>query len=713
MVSAPDYFLEHLWLIPLFPLITATLMLFVGRLLPKSAVNFFCVGSVLLSFLHAAGAAIALFGMNPEHRVFQQILFEWVTPGPIPGFGGPIPFVADWGYLLDPLSCVMILVVTGVGFLIHVYSIGYMAHEGGYYRFFGYLNLFMFAMLTLVLANNLLLLFVGWEGVGLCSYLLIGFYFLKKSASDAGKKAFLVNRVGDTGFLLGVFFIASIFGTIRFTSQGLADPVAFAGINETLSAMLTQERLVYGAPVLTTIALLLFVGATGKSAQLPLYVWLPDAMEGPTPVSALIHAATMVTAGVYMVARTNAIYQLAPVAMDVVAVVGALTAIFAASIALVQNDIKKVLAYSTISQLGYMFLALGVGAFSAGVFHLMTHAFFKALLFLGAGSVIHALSGEQDLRKMGGLWNTVPNTSRPFLIATLAIAGIPPLAGFFSKDEILGQAFARSATVDRYLFLWIVGIITAGLTAFYMCRLLFLAFFGLSRVSPEVEHHIHESPRTMTVPLMILAALSIVGGWFALPTLWGEQSSFEKFLEPVTKGVIPETVAVKFAHHTLLVEWLLMGISVGIAGLGIWLAYKAYVQHPELHSKLAASWPRLHNVLLHKYYVDEIYDAIFVNRIKDLSVAFGVFDGKVIDGVGVNGAAWLTRVLSRMSMWWDKWIVDGLVNLAGTFTRSLSHPIRLLQTGVFTSYAVFILVGLVILLAYYGHHMQVLVRSLR
>jgi NADH-quinone oxidoreductase subunit L len=712
-MTSSNYFLQHLWLIPLFPLISAALMLFIGRLLPKAAINFFCVGSVLLSFIHAAGAVLALFALDPSQRVFQQILFEWITPGSIPAVGGIVPFIADWGYLLDPLSCVMVLVVTGVGFLIHVYSIGYMGHEGGYYRFFGYMNLFMFSMLTLVLANNLLLLFVGWEGVGLCSYLLIGFYFLKKSASDAGKKAFIVNRLGDTGFLLGIFYIAVVFGTIRFTSQGLSDPVAFSGIDQTLAAMLDQGRLAFGAPVLTAIALLLFVGATGKSAQLPLYVWLPDAMEGPTPVSALIHAATMVTAGVYMVARMNPIYQLAPYAMDIVAVVGALTAIFAASMALAQTDIKKVLAYSTISQLGYMFLALGVGAFSAGIFHLMTHAFFKALLFLGAGSVIHALSGEQDLRKMGGLWNTVPATSRPFLIATLAIAGMPPLAGFFSKDEILGHTFGRAATMDRYLFLWIVGVITAGLTAFYMFRLLFLAFFGLSRVSPEIEHHIHESPKTMTVPLMILAALSIVGGWFALPALWGEESSFEKFLEPVMRGVIPETTGVKFAHHSLLVEWLLMGISVSIAGLGIWLAYKFYLEHPELYSKVAASWPRLHSLLVHKYYVDEIYDALFVNRIKDLSAAFGLFDAKVIDGLGVDGAGWLARALSSISMWWDKWVVDGLVNFVGKFTRSLSYPIRMFQTGIFSSYAVFILIGLALLLAYYGHHMQVLVRSLR
>jgi len=712
-MTASGYFLAHLWLIPLFPLITAALMLFIGRRIPKSAVSFLCVGSVFLSFLYAAGAVWQLLLAQPENRFYQMILFEWVTPGAMPANGGLVNFVADWGYLLDPLSCVMVLVVTGVGFLIHVYSIGYMRHEGGYYRFFGYLNLFMFSMLTLVLANNLLLLFVGWEGVGLCSYLLIGFYFLKKSASDAGKKAFIVNRIGDTGFLLGIFLISTTFGTIRFTSQGLADPQGFRGIVETLAALVNQHRLLSGAPVLTAIALLLFVGATGKSAQIPLYVWLPDAMEGPTPVSALIHAATMVTAGVYMVARMNAIYQLAPLAMDVIAVVGALTAIYAASMALVENDIKKVLAYSTISQLGYMFLALGVGAFGAGIFHLMTHAFFKALLFLGAGSVIHALSGEQDMRKMGGLWHAIPATYYPFLIATLAIAGMPPFAGFFSKDEILGHTFHRSAEIDRYLFLWIVGLITAGLTAFYMFRLFFLTFRGLSRVPPEVENHIHESPGTMTVPLMILAFLSIVGGWFALPVLWGEKNTFGQFLEPVLKGVIPETTSVELGRHTLLKEYLLMSASVIVAGLGIWLAYQIFLVRPKLHEKIAAVWPRLYRLLLHKYYVDEIYDALFVNRVKDLSIALGLLDAKIIDGVLINGAGWFTRFLSSVSLWWDKWVIDGIVNFVAKFTRSLSVPVRMLQTGVFSSYAMWMLLGLAILIGYYGHHMQVLVRNLR
>jgi len=713
MVTSPGYFLTHLWLIPLFPLISAALMLFFGRHVSKQAVNLFCVGSVFLSFLHALGAVLTLwFAYAPDARFYQQILFQWVTPGAMPAAGGMVNFVADWGYLLDPLSCVMVIVVTFVGFLIHVYSIGYMAHEGGYYRFFGYLNLFMFSMLTLILANNLLLLFVGWEGVGLCSYLLIGFYFLKKSASDAGKKAFIVNRIGDTGFILGLLLVSATFGTVRFTTQGLADPSAYTGIFQTLGSMMAQHQFVYGAPIFTAMALLLFVGATGKSAQIPLYIWLPDAMEGPTPVSALIHAATMVTAGVYMVARMSAIYQLAPVAMDVVAIVGATTAIFAATMATVQTDIKKVLAYSTVSQLGYMFLALGVGAFAAGIFHLMTHAFFKALLFLGAGSVIHSLSGEQDIRKMGGLRYAIPATSLPFLFATLAITGVPGLSGFFSKDEILGHAFNRHVMMDRYLALWAVGLITAGLTAFYMFRLLFEVFYGMSRVPVEIEGHIHESPKTMTVPLMILAFFSIVSGWLALPILWGEESPFALFLEPSIRGVETDTGAITFARHSLLVEYSLIAASIAFVGLGCYLAYKLYLENPKLHTRIAASWPRLHKLLIHKYYVDEIYDALFVNRIKDLSTALGFFDSRVIDGLGVDGAGWLTRIVSRISMWWDKWFVDGLVNLLGWLPKFLSMPVRMFQTGVFSTYAVFILLGLAILLGYYGHHVQTFVRSL-
>src|SRR6266478_5646564 len=707
-MTPTGYFLDHLWLIPLFPLATAALMLFFGKRLPNIGVSVLCVGSVGLSFIYAAGAVVQLLTADPEHRVAQQVMFEWLTPGPLQMTGGHLlRFVADWGFLLDPLSCVMVLVVTGVGLLIHIYSVGYMAHEGGYYRFFGYMNLFMFAMLTLVLANNMLLMFVGWEGVGLCSYLLIGFYFLKKLASDAGKKAFIVNRIGDAGFILGILLTAVTLGTIRFTGQGLPDSSGYSGILQSLKSAVESGALGSGSRVLTAIALLLFVGAMGKSAQIPLYVWLPDAMEGPTPVSALIHAATMVTAGVYMVARMNAVYQLAPFAMDVVAVVGAVTAIFAASIALVQNDIKKVLAYSTISQLGYMFLALGVGAFAAGIFHLMTHAFFKALLFLGAGSVIHAMSGEQDLQKMGGLWNKIPITARTFSVATLAIAGIFPFAGFFSKDEILGRAF------DRYFSLWLVGFITAGMTAFYMFRLLFLTFFGYSRADEHVEKHVHESPPAMTVPLIILAGLSLIGGWIGWPSaLWGE-NRFERFLEPVLTGVIPETGMVKIAHHAVGKEIILMVLSLSIVAAGIWLAYEFYRTKRFAPELVAKKLPRLYQLLVHKYYVEEIYDAAVVDRTKDLGTLLGRFDAKVIDGLGVDGAGWLARFISKVSMWWDKWIIDGLLNLSAKLMQLFSYPVRLLQTGMFSSYAMLIVVGLVVLLAYYGHHMQVLLRGVR
>jgi NADH-quinone oxidoreductase subunit L len=578
----------------------------------------------------------------------------------------------------------MLLVVTGVGFLIHVYSTGYMAHEGGYYRFFGYLNLFMFSMLTLVLANNLLLLFVGWEGVGLCSYLLIGFYFLRKSATDAGKKAFIVNRIGDAGFILGLFLMLGTLGTIQFTELG---PAIAAG------------HFAMGDATLTAIALLLFVGATGKSAQLPLYVWLPDAMEGPTPVSALIHAATMVTAGVYMIARTNAVFSMAPKALAVVAVVGCVTSLFAATIGLLQNDIKKVLAYSTISQLGYMFLACGVGAFTAGVFHLMTHAFFKALLFLGSGSVIHALSGEQDMRKMGALWGKIPTTARTFVVASVAIAGIPPLAGFFSKDAILGHAFEYSP------ILWLLGFITAGMTAFYMFRLVNMTFFGPSRVDHEVEHHIHESPSSMTVPLMILAFLSVVGGWVGVPASLGGSDRFSKFLEPVMAKHAEEgaEAAAAQAASGSSTEYLLMLASVLIACGGIWLAYRWYIQRPEVPDKIAAASPFLYRLIYNKYYVDQLYDAMFVNRMKDLALTLGLFDVNFINGLGVDGSGWVTRITSSISGIWDSWIVDGLVNLSARIVWLFSWPVRMLQTGRVARYALFMLAGVLIFLGYYLH----------
>ena len=467
-------------------------MLLFGRRLPKQLVNAFCVGAVALAFVWTA-LAVWQFTHSGLPR-YEHVLFTWLGSGggkmlySLHG-GGTAEFVVNAGVLLDPLSCVWLLFVTGVGTLIHIYSMGYMAHEGGYYRFFGYLNLFMFSMLTLILANNYLLMFVGWEGVGLCSYLLIGFYFHKHSASTAANKAFITNRIGDAGVILGSLTIFWLFGTFDFVR-----------VTELARA---QSATLMGTGIMTAATLALFVGACGKSAQLPLYVWLPDAMEGPTPVSALIHAATMVTAGVYMVARSNALFVLAPETMKVVAVVGALTAIFAASIGLVQNDIKRVLAYSTVSQLGYMFLALGVGAFTAGVFHVFTHAFFKALLFLGSGSVIHAMGGQQDMRCMGDLRKKIPITYATMLIGTLAIAGIPGLAGFFSKDEILWQAW--SAHNGAFRALWYVAFVTALMTSFYMFRLIFLTFFGGSRMSHEVEHHVHESPTSMTVPLVVLA----------------------------------------------------------------------------------------------------------------------------------------------------------------------------------------------------------------
>src|SRR6059036_3478974 len=544
------FFLDHIWL-PLLPAFGATMMFFFGRKLQKQAVDAVCVGVVVLAFLLACGAVWQYTGYAHDNpgKPYEKILYTWLGTDTghlnfVKKDGSPAPFHADAGFLLDPLSAIWLLFVTGVGMLIHIYSTGYMAHEGGYYRFFGYLNLFMFSMLILVLGNNYAVLFVGWEGVGLCSYLLIGFYFHRKSASDAANKAFIVNRIGDAGFLLGMFTIAWYFGTFRFTE---------------ITELGRSGHFSIGDPIITTAALLLFVGATGKSAQIPLYIWLPDAMEGPTPVSALIHAATMVTAGVYMVARSNALFVLAPTSMKTVAIVGALTAIFAASIGLVQNDIKRVLAYSTVSQLGYMFLALGVGAFGAGIFHLYTHAFFKALLFLGSGSVIHALHHEQDMRRMGALKNRIPTTFKTMFIATLAIAGAPPLAGFFSKDEILWKAFSSS---QGHVLLWLIGAAVAGMTAFYMFRLLFMTFYGESRVDHHTAEHIHESPKSMTVPLIILAIGSLFAGYIGMPA-WLGTNRFEHFLEPVFEPLpIPAGPPLEYSHAA---EIGMAAVSVAIA----------------------------------------------------------------------------------------------------------------------------------------------------
>jgi NADH-quinone oxidoreductase subunit L len=671
-------FLDSIWLIPFLPLLGAAVMLFFGRKLSKTAIGILSPGFVLLSLLLAVGAAIQLSGMPEKHH--EVVLGPW------------LPFLrADWAFLLDPLSAVMSLVVTAVGFLIHVYAVGYMGHEhgprhGGFYRFFGYLNLFVFFMLTLVMANNYALLFVGWEGVGLCSYLLIGFYFHKKSAADAGKKAFVMNRIGDSGFILGMFLLFQLTGSLKF-----------ADVNAALtSGRFTPETAGWG--ILSTTALLLFIGATGKSAQIPLYTWLPDAMEGPTPVSALIHAATMVTAGVYMVARTNALFILTPHASLVVATIGACTAIFAASIGLVQNDIKRVLAYSTVSQLGYMFLAAGVGAYWAAIFHLFTHAFFKALLFLGAGSVIHAMSGEQDMRRMGGLKDKIPITFWVMLIASLAISGIPGFAGFFSKDEILWQAY--SSPYGSKL-LYSIGLITAGMTAFYMFRLMFMTFYGEPRMDEDTKHHIHESPAVMTIPLMVLAAGSILGGWVGIPKLFGENrffQGFEHWLEPVfarareAAGIAAEAPA---NHST---EIALMVLSVALAVGGILVARHIYIALREDQRPTGgAAYP----VLLNKWYVDELYDILFVNGLaKGGGTAMAEFDNNVVDG-GVNGTAWMTRLVSRITMWYDTWIVDGLVNLSAFFVRAVSYPVRFFQTGWVQSYALVFVVGVLAAFGYF------------
>ena len=710
-MTSSNYFLEHLWLIPFFPLVAVVFMLFLGRFLPKEGVNFFCVGSVVLSFVHAVGVAFTLLSDDTGHRIYQQILYEWINPGAIPAVGGPVSFVVDWGYLVDPLSCVMILAVTGVGLLIHVYAIGYMAREGGYYRFFGYMNLSLFFMLTLVLANNLALLFVGWVGVSISGYLLSTVDFSKSSAVSGGQKIVLWNCLGDASLLLGIFYVASAFGTVRFTSHSLADPVAFAGINETLVAMVSQGRLP-GESVFLGVSLLLCLAAIFKSVQVPLSDWLIDTLQAPLPGSAFFQSGITMGAGAYLVVRLNAIIQFAPALLEGVAIVGAFAGICAALLAVVQTDILKILTYSTISQMGIMFLALGEGAFSAGMFQMMSQTFITALLFLAAGGVVYALSGERDIRKMGGLWNTVHTSSRPFLIGTLAMVGFPLFLGFFATNEILGHTFARAHGVDAHLFLWIAGLISIGITAVSMFRLLFLVFFGFSRVPLELENRIHESPKAMAVSLLILAALCIVLGWLDLPMLWGAQSPFAEFLNPVIRGVMPDKLTNTFAIQPVSAHWLLIATSF-LAGLcGLRVANANYRKASSLPSRLAVSWPKFHSFLEQRFHFDQIVDAVLVNRAKDLSIACALLEGRVIDGFAVDGFGWLARSLSKIAIWWDRWVVEALVNFVARFFRFLSHPIRLFQSGVFSTYAVFILIGISLLLAYYGHHMYSLVRSL-
>jgi NADH-quinone oxidoreductase subunit L len=616
-------------LIPLFPLLGFLINAFFGKKISKGLSGGIASLSILASFILSLLIFMELQGSQQKENIVT--VFSWINSNTL-----KIPFE----FLIDPLSTVFLLIITGIGFLIHVYSIGYMHDDEGFARFFTYLNLFVFFMLLLVMGNNFLITFVGWEGVGLCSYLLIGFWYKNTAYNNAAKKAFIMNRIGDLGFLLGIMLIFVTFGSITYTEVFDKAGTASEG-------------------TITAIALLLFIGAMGKSAQLPLYTWLPDAMAGPTPVSALIHAATMVTAGIFMVVRANVFYSISEVASHTVAIVGVITALFAATIGLFQNDIKKILAYSTVSQLGLMFLGLGVGAFSSSVFHVTTHAFFKALLFLGAGSVIHAMGGEQDIRKMGGLWSKIKITAITMLIGTIAISGIPPFSGFFSKDEILAHTYEHSKT------LWVLGMITSMLTAFYMFRLVFLTFFGKFRGTHEQEHHLHESPSTMTFPLIVLAVLSIVGGLLGLPEFWGMSNWMHHNLESVILRPDPSILG----HET---EWTLMILAVVAAASVIYFAYLVYIKNrvlPVNKEEQLKPWQR---IIYNKYYVDEIYDFLIRKPLDVLSTGFHKFI--------------------------DSQIIDGMVNGVGSFVKSAGSVIRLAQSGNISFYITGMVMGVVLII---------------
>jgi len=638
-------------LIPLFPLLAVIANGVFGHRYSHETAHRFAWGSVGLSFLCTLGVFADVLRTGASHEV---VVYQWI-------FGGDLAI--NLAYLVDPLTCAWLLVVTGVGFLIHVYSVGYMHGEDGFTRFFTYMNLFMVSMLLLVMGNNYLVLFIGWEGVGLCSYLLIGYYYDKVSAAQAASKAFVVNRIGDAGFLVAIFLVFVNFKTLDYTK-------VFAQVGQ-----LSPEMA-------TAIALCLLVGAVGKSAQLPLHTWLPDAMEGPTPVSALIHAATMVTAGVYMIVRNHAIFDLSPFAMTVVAFVGGGTALFAATIGLVQTDIKRVLAYSTVSQLGYMFLGCGVGAYTASVFHVMTHAFFKALLFLSAGSVIHALGGEQDIRKMGGLSLRIPWTHRLFLVGTIAIAGLPPLAGFWSKDEIMAHAF----NTHHYL-LYSLAAAGALMTSFYMFRLTYLTFYGSSRMDHHTEEHVHESPMVMLAPLMVLAFLSGVGGLaLGFPP---DQGWLHGFLAPVVGAAAEHEAG---GGMTIL----LMGVAIAIALMGWGLAHFLYTVSPVTADRWAEKFSGLYRLLLNKYYIDELYDLLFVEPIKRLGMILDWFDRTIIDGV-VRGVGHLADWGASGSTWIEKYIVYAGLNVIGYGNHLAAREGRKMQSGMVHHYAAIIVAGLFLL----------------
>jgi NADH-quinone oxidoreductase subunit L len=634
----------------------------------KGAIGLIACTPVVIAFALSVWAFFILTGLEPEKRFLIDNLYRWIDLGALK---------VDMAFMIDPLSAIMILVVTGIGGLIHIYATGYMHDDNAFWRFFAYLNLFTAAMLTLVLGDSLLLLFVGWEGVGLCSYALIGFWYTDHANARAGNKAFIVNRVGDFGFVLGMFllfwsFDAQGHGTLTFREMIKWAPAL-------------KDMMIWGMPVATVATLFLFVGATGKSAQIPLFVWLPDAMAGPTPVSALIHAATMVTAGVYMTARMNVFFSMAPDTLKVIAVIGLATALVAATIALTQYDIKKVLAYSTVSQLGYMFIGIGVGGYAAAVFHLMTHAFFKACLFLGSGSVIHAMHHEQDMRKMGGLKQWMPITFVTFFISVLAIAGFPPFAGFFSKDEILWLA----ASGDHW-GIWFFALCGAGLTAFYMFRQLFMTFYGKCRADHHTQEHLHESPSVMTMPLVVLAAGAALAGFIGLPAVLGG-SQFGHWLEPVIHGHAEE-------HGSQAMEWGLMALSVGVASFGALIAYLMYRREslsPAFFTDLAGGF--FYRLFERKWYVDEIYQFLFVNGTLLLARVLSLFDQYVVDGI-VNGAASLTRFISWLNGLFDNYIIDGIVNAIANITFWLGNKFRRVQTGNINSYLYGILIAIAVVI---------------